>query len=115
LFYFCRIISLVAKSNDVYLIRGAYILLVAFNVVFFIGMRFPMLFPFNVLFGVIKEYIVYFTILELLGVASIFADLIIGYEKKPILRRRISLVLCATLCLLFLVKILINWFAAFTL
>lgn len=91
----------------------ALILLTLYNVVFFTakftGERFEWL---NVLFLEFRESSGFFTLLEILGVAGVFVDLVVRYDKlgeDGIGRRRLRLILTALLVIAFFFKLFINY------
>ena len=96
--------------SDQALLRLTYALLIFYNVIFFLGKYVTSLSFIQPIYRFIDSYLFYFSVLEFAGVAAVFVDLIAKYDSKPILRRRISLVLCALLLMAMLAKWFITWF-----
>lgn len=102
------------KSNDVRLVKLALILLTAYNLLFFWGKFQPGFgggFIIPVYLG-LQESIGFLTILEILGIASVFIDLIGRYDKlqaqgAALLRLRV--VLIALLIMAFFLKVFMNY------
>jgi hypothetical protein len=91
----------------------ALILLTLYNVVFFAAKiangRFEWL---QGVFLELRESSGFFTLLEILGVAGVFVDLVVRYDKlgeDSIGRRRMRLILTAFLVIAFFFKLFINY------
>ena len=95
---------------DLAILRITYGLLVLYNAIFFLGKFFMKDTFFGTMYQFTDKYFFYFSLLEFLAVAAIFVDLIAGYDKKPLARRRISLFVGALLVMAFIVKLFLNWF-----
>jgi len=93
-------------------LRATYASLIVYNFFFYLGKYLPSFTGIQPVYHLIDKYIVYFEILEFLAVTSIFVDLITQYEKKPLVRRRVSLFLCAALFMGFMLKLFVIWFHA---
>lgn len=96
-----------------YLPLIAVVLLVVYNLVFFLG-KFSASMPGRALHPVyleFKESLGFFTLLELIGVAAVFVDSIVRYERlsKNAGIRRLRLALAGLILMAFIFKLFINY------
>ncbi len=102
------------ESKDARLVKLALILLSTYNLVFFWGKFLPDIvsaFIVPVYLG-IQESVGFLTILEILGVASVFVDVIGRYDKlqaESALKLRLRVILIAILAMAFFLKIFMNY------
>lgn len=97
------------SKRDLWILRATYAALFTYNLIFFFGKYVYYQGALVRLFKFIDQYIVFFTILEFMGIAAAFVDLITGWEKKPVWRRVVTLVLALVIVTAFLFKVFVNW------
>ena len=97
------------NNRDFWILRATYLVLFAYNAIFFFGKYIYFQGTLVRLHEFIDRYIVFFTILEFMGIASVFIDLITDWEKKPAWRRAITLILAILIVTAFIFKLFINW------
>lgn len=109
-----KIAHMADESKDARLIRLALILLSTYNLLFFWGKFLPD-FGSDVIIPIylgIQESVGFLTILEILGVASVFVDMIGRYDKlqaQGAAKLRLRIVLIAALGMAFFLKIFMNY------
>jgi small neutral amino acid transporter SnatA (MarC family) len=97
------------RKTDRLILNVIIILLIAVNVIFLIGKFLPNLYPAFFLegFKILKENKGYFTILEFLGAATLFVDLVGRFEQFEARNKVIRVSAIAFIMVMFLVKIFV--------
>jgi hypothetical protein len=98
-----------SPTRDQWILRGTYVLLIVYNAILFYGKYVFIQGTIYRVYRFIEDYILYFTILEFMGMAAVFVDLITDWENKPVWRRACSLLLGMLLVSAFIFKVFINW------
>lgn len=91
----------------------ALILLTGYNLIFFIGkFTYGRIAWVELIYQELKASTGFFTLLEVLGVAGVFVDLVVRYDRlgeQSIALRRLRLFLTALLVIAFFFKLFINY------
>jgi len=97
------------RKTDRLILNVIIIVLILVNVIFLIGKFLPSLYPafFVEGFKILKENKGYFTILEFLGAATLFVDLVGRFEQFEGRNKTIRIAAIAFVMVMFLVKIFV--------
>ena len=104
------------EKRDQLIVKIILIVLVIYNLIFLASEFYPEKVQFitNEIYKVVLENRVMITFLEFLGVAVVFVDLIIGYDKKPKPGKYLRLAITAFIVLMFILKIFMTYLKAFS-